>query len=263
MGHTYSGSLPVGSGGSGTDIGRAITIAGETFAGDFPVLNATMGQKPGSNTMNTAFITRLVKQGSSYQIGFSTYLGGNGSTWAIGVAMNSAGQVFVAGGTGAANLPMAAAWQSQLGSGVCFGSTSRNCYDAFMAQCAATNSMPVSTYWGGTDDDVAEGVVLDSSGNLIVVGSTKSLAFPVTAGSFQPNDAGQRGTCDEVNHRSDQPTTARFAKQGLFADGSPIVIGSPIVKNAPGTIKRTWRIRGTGCDGSCCSNRKLPSQYLR
>lgn len=185
------------NGGSGTDIGRAIAvdangniaIAGETFAGDFPVLNATMGQKPGSNTLNAAFITRLVKQGGGYQIGFSTYLGGNGSTWATGVATNSAGQVFVAGGTNAANLPTAAALQSQLGPGVCFSSTSRNCYDAFIAQFAPSGSMPFSTYWGGTDDDVAEGMALDSSGNLVVAGKAESMAFPVTAGGFQPNRA--------------------------------------------------------------------------
>ena len=77
----------------------------------------------------------------------------------------------------------------QLGPGVCFSSTSRNCYDAFIAQFVAAGSMPFSTYWGGTDDDAAEGVVLDSSGNLVVVGSTESLAFPVTAGGFQPNRA--------------------------------------------------------------------------
>lgn len=193
---TYLGGSAA-NGGSGTDSGRAIAVdangnialADETFASDFPVLNATMGQKPGSSTMNAAFVTRLVKQGNGYQIGFSTYLGGSGSTWATGVAMNSAGQVFVAGGTGAANLPMAAAWQSQLGPGVCFSSTSRNCYDAFIAQFSAAGLMPFSTYWGGTDDDVAEGVALDSSGNLVVVGSTESLAFPVTAGGFQPNRA--------------------------------------------------------------------------
>lgn len=193
---TYLGGSAA-NGGSGTDIGRAIAVdvngniavVGETFTGDFPVASAVQSQKPGGNTMSAAFVTRLVKQGAGYQIGFSTYLGGGGTDWATGVAMGGNGQVFVTGGTGSTNFPVAAALQSQLGPGVCFSSTSRNCYDAFIAQFAATGSMPFSTYWGGTDDDVAEGVALDSSGNLVVVGSTESLAFPVTAGGFQPNRA--------------------------------------------------------------------------
>ncbi|HRQ40600.1 MAG TPA: SBBP repeat-containing protein [Chloroflexota bacterium] len=193
---TYLGGSAV-NGGSGTDIGRAIAVdvngniavAGETFASDFPVANAAQPQKLGANNMSSAFVTRLVKQGSSYQIGFSTYLGGNESDWATGVAINSAGQVFVVGGTGSTNFPVASALQPQLGPGVCFGSTSRNCYDAFITQLAANGTMPFSSYWGGADDDVAKGMALDGSGNLLVVGQTESLAFPVAGGGFQPDRA--------------------------------------------------------------------------
>ena len=196
---TYLGGS-AGNGGSGTDIGHAIAVdgngniavVGETFASDFPVANAVQGQFKGSNNMNEAFVTRLVKQGSSYQIGFSTYLGGAGSDWATGVAMNSAGQLFVTGSTNSANFPVAAAWQPQLGSGVCFGSTSRNCNDAFVTQFNSNGTLPFSTYWGGTDDDYAGGTTLDKNGNLYVVGRTASGAFPTTGGGYQPN-RGQSG----------------------------------------------------------------------
>ncbi len=183
------------NGGSGTDIGRAIAIdangniaiAGETFAADFPVLNAVQSQKPGSATMSAAFVTRLTPQGAGYQIGFSTYLGGDGSDWATAVTMNNSGQLFVTGGTNSANFPVANAWQPQLGPGVCFSSTSRNCDDMFLAQFAADGTMPFSTYWGGTDDDLAAGIALTAGNQLVVVGQTDSPAFPVTAGGFQPN----------------------------------------------------------------------------
>lgn len=191
---TYLGGSTA-NGGSGTDIGRAIAVdgsghiavVGETFANDFPVANAAQGQKPGSNTMSAAFVTRLARQGAGYQVAFSTYLGGEGTDWATAVAMNNAGQVFVVGGTGSDTFPVAAAWQPQRGPGVCFSATSRNCYDAFIAQFTATGAMPFSTYWGGTDDDVAAGLALDSGGNLVVGGRTESLAFPVAGGGFQPN----------------------------------------------------------------------------
>jgi hypothetical protein len=210
---TYLGGSAA-NGGSGTDIGRAIAVdangniavVGETFTGDFPIANAVQSQKPGGNTMSAAFVTRLVKQGADYQIGFSTYLGGGSTDWATGVAMSGSGQVFVTGGTGSTNFPVAAALQSQLGPGVCFSSTSRNCYDAFITQFTANGAMPFSTYWGGTDDDVAEGVALDNSGNLIVVGHTKSLAFPVTAGGFQPGRAqGKEAFVMKVNTGQTSP----------------------------------------------------------
>ncbi|MBX3057290.1 MAG: SBBP repeat-containing protein [Anaerolineae bacterium] len=191
---TYLGGSAA-NGGSGTDIGRAIAVdangniavVGETFAGDFPVANAAQAQKPGSHTMSAAFVTRLARQGAGYQVAFSTYLGGEGSDWATAVTLDNAGQVFVVGGTGSDTFPVAAAWQPQRGPGVCFSSTSRNCYDTFIAQFTPTGAMPFSTYWGGTDDDVAAGLALDSGGNLVVGGRTESLAFPVAGGGFQPN----------------------------------------------------------------------------
>ncbi|MCA9954570.1 MAG: SBBP repeat-containing protein [Anaerolineales bacterium] len=191
---TYLGGS-AGNGGSGTDIGRAIAvdtngnivIAGETFASDFPLANAAQPQFKGGNTMSEAFVTRLVKQGNSYQIGFSTYLGGAGTDWATSVATNNNGQVFVTGGTSSANFPMAAAWQPQLGPGVCFSSTSRNCYDAIITQLNSNGTMPFSTYWGGTDDDHVRGATLSSAGFLYLVGSTSSGSFPTMGGGFQPN----------------------------------------------------------------------------
>lgn len=194
---TYLGGSAA-NGGSGADIGRAlavnangdIAIAGETFAGDFPTAQAVQSQKPGGSTMSAAFVTRLVKQGAGYGIGFSTYLGGEGTDWATDVALDAAGAVTVGGGTGSRIFPTAAALQAQLGPGVCFSSSSRACYDAFIAHLSAAGDLVFSTYWGGTDDDVATGLDVDGNGSVVVVGRTESVAFPVTDGGFQTNRAG-------------------------------------------------------------------------
>lgn len=214
---TYLGGSAAG-GGSGTDIAHAIAVdaggniavVGETFAADFPVVNAVQAHKPGGSTQSAAFVTRLVKQDAGYQVGFSTFLGGNATDWATDVWMDPTGQIYVVGGTNSDNFPVAAAWQPQRGPGVCFSSTSRNCYDAFIALFTAGGALPFSTYLGGTDDDVATAVAAGNGSSLMVVGQTESQAFPVTAGGFQPGRAqGQEAFVVKVNAGAPPPPPDR------------------------------------------------------
>ncbi len=46
-----------------------------------------------------------------------------------------------------------------------------------------------STYLGGSNEDVAYGIAVDSAGSAYITGTTYSADFPTTAGSFQSKDA--------------------------------------------------------------------------
>lgn len=192
--NTYLGGGS-GNSGSGKDIGRSIAvdangnlaITGETFADDFPTANAVQPQRAGATTMSDAFVTRLQRAGAGYQVAFSTYLGGDGTETGYAVQFGRSGELYAAGLTGSRNFPVRDALQSTFGPGLCFtGSTSRNCYDAFVAQFDMDGSLPFSTYWGGLDDDGARGMALDRDGNLYVTGFADSAVFPVTEGALQP-----------------------------------------------------------------------------
>jgi hypothetical protein len=93
-------------GGSGIDQGSGIAVDGEgnayvtglTYSTDFPTMNPLQAVNHG--TVN-AFVFKLNPAGSA--LVYSTYLGGSGSDQASGIAVDSAGNAFVTGGTSSAD----------------------------------------------------------------------------------------------------------------------------------------------------------------
>jgi hypothetical protein len=165
-------------GGSNNDSGYGIAVdsagnayvTGETFSTDFPKANAFQGALGGSLD---AFVTKLNADGSA--LVYSTFLGGRGSDHGYGIAVDSSGNAYVTGATGAADFPTANAIQSGYAGGP-YGVCS---YDAFVTKLNADGSALVySTYLGGDCRDLGRGIAADSSGNAYVTGYTLSLHFP-------------------------------------------------------------------------------------
>jgi len=110
------------------------------------------------------------------KLAFAGYLGGNTDDQAFGVAVDAAGDVWIAGSTESANVPTVNALQPKSG-----GAT-----DAFVAEIAADGTtIKYATYLGGKGLDVATGIALDASGSVYVTGFTNSSDFPVTKGVLQ------------------------------------------------------------------------------
>jgi len=101
---------------------------------------------------------------------FSAILGGSGQEYATSVASDAQGNVYVAGLTYSPDFPVTAgAFQTKFG-GTC---------DAFIAKVGPDGKLLWSTYLGGILDDWATGVALDSAGNVLVTGYTRSANFPL------------------------------------------------------------------------------------
>ncbi len=56
--------------------------------------------------------------------------------------------------------------------------------DVYVTKLDASGNLVYSTYFGGSNDDVALAMTVDQSGNVYVTGTTSSLDFPVTKGAY-------------------------------------------------------------------------------
>jgi hypothetical protein len=170
-------------GGTGTDgaFGVAIDssgncyITGFTSSTNFPTKNPY--QKANAGGIDT-FVTKLNKTGNA--LVYSTYIGGSSTEYPFGIAVDSTGAAYEIGNTGSTNFPVTAgAYQTTCPSCSLYPSV-------FITKIApAGTSLLYSTYLGGSGDNRAFGVTLDSSNNAYVVGWTTSTNFPVTANAFQ------------------------------------------------------------------------------
>jgi hypothetical protein len=113
---------------------------------------------------------------------YSTYLGGSGFDSGNGIAVDSTGDAYVIGTSNSNNFPATNAGFGPLGLD-----------DVFVTKLnAAGTGIVYSTYLGGTNNDFAEGIAIDGSGNAYLCGGTDSTDFPTTAGSIEPTDPGGR-----------------------------------------------------------------------
>ncbi len=170
-------------GGTGTDgaFGVAIDqfgnayVTGFTSSTNFPTKSPY--QKANAGGIDT-FALKLNRTGTA--LVYSTYLGGTGTEYPFGMAVDSLGEAFEVGNTGSANFPVTAG---------AFQTTCVSCalYPAvFLTKfSAAGNSLLYSTFIGGSGDNRAFGITLDSAKNAYIVGWTTSTDFPVTTGAFQ------------------------------------------------------------------------------
>jgi hypothetical protein len=145
-------------------------VTGQTY-GSLPIVNA-LQPSPAGNA--DGFVTELNAAGTSFV--YSTYLGGSDVDYGTGIAVDTAGNAYVAGYTQSGDFPTVDTPESSFGGGV----------DAFVAKVTALGSgLAYSTYLGGSGLESSTGIAVDTSGNAYVTGYTQSNNFP-TSSPLQP-----------------------------------------------------------------------------
>jgi hypothetical protein len=164
---------------NGDDFGNAIAVvtvagttsayvAGETFSTNFPTM--PLANAPGGPS--DSFVTKLNAAGTA--LVYSTYLGGNGTDRAFGIALDSLGNAYVTGDTDSTDFPVSTnPFQPTPGGGK----------DAFLSKLDPNGAnLLYSTYFGKSGTEHSFGIAVESPGKAYITGDTDSTNLAIVNG---------------------------------------------------------------------------------
>ncbi len=247
-------------GGSSEDLAVAVAldksgnayIAGRTCSTNFPTTPSSYrptqpGHGPNTscngalaNSATDVFVAKLNAAGTA--LVYSTYIGGSYYDSPAGIAVDAAGEVYLAGQTESDDFPVTNAsvcapqgYNSNPTPGQCTAAIRPSCGDpttggsisGFITKLNAAGSALVwSTFIGGTGGDYITAMALDSSNDVYVAATTSSEpGFDLNCPSIQtnypwPTTPGAYETADPPKGWQ-TPTHSAFAK--MSADGSTLL----------------------------------------
>lgn len=149
------------------DAAGAVYVAGTTWSGDFPVVNAYQDRKGGNFD---AFAFKLGALGNVLE--YSTYLGAGNGDFAQAIAVDGAGRAYVGGYTFAPDFP-----QKQ---GLLFQPDPQSINGFISLFAADGRSLVYSTLIGGNGADTVLGLAVGGEGRIWITGETTSDNLPAT-----------------------------------------------------------------------------------
>jgi len=160
----------------------AVDPLGNTYLG----CHATSGNLTGSEQHSykimggmDAFVIKI--NNDSGDIDYIAHMGGKEWEAIQGIVSDTEGNIYAVGTTYSSDFPI-----HKDGFQSTFGGES----DAFVIKLDTEGKVIWSTFLGGSEDEDGRSIVIDSIGNIHVVGRTASTNFPVTAKAIQPKSAG-------------------------------------------------------------------------
>ncbi|WP_321472783.1 SBBP repeat-containing protein [uncultured Paludibaculum sp.] len=152
-----------------------IYVAGESESRDIPV--TPVGGKPLTSAVFKAYLTKYRPEGK--EVLWRAQIGGSSNTVAHAVVLDKDGNIYVAGTTGARDLPLLNPIQDkQPGLNICF-----------VMKFDPAGTLLFSTYFGGERNEEGLALALDSVGNLYLAGRASSTQLPVK-NALQPQISG-------------------------------------------------------------------------
>jgi hypothetical protein len=218
-----------------------VYVTGETESTDFPTTPGVIQPQRGNlfcldELCTDAFVAKLNAAGTT--LVYSTYLHGEGDDGGRKIAVDAAGNAYVAGKTASLYFPIRDAFQAT--------SRVRGPWDAFVAKLNGNaTKLFYASYLGGSGGasplqgaDEATAIAIDAAGNAYVAGATKSHDLPTTPGAFQPILGG--GVCDYFGGPCGDAFVAKITAGGPGAPAATSVSVAPNDAQPGGTVTATW-----------------------
>lgn len=240
---TTLGGAPINIGGGiAVDGSFNVYISGGTNFIDMPVLNAYQEYSAGLD----AWVARFTFPQNSQtppSLGYLSYFGGAGDDIAYGVAVDSAGDAYIAGSTTSSDIALATSTTPFQASIACTTITDNVCPtpDAFVAKfgviCTATSCTTTTlpfiyfSYLGGTGSDVALGLVVDSISGAKLTGWTNSTDFHT---QNNPSNLNYGGGVDAFVSRIDTTSVSSTSPSNFstYLGGTGTDVGTGIAIDA-------------------------------
>ncbi|MBX7220578.1 MAG: SBBP repeat-containing protein [Blastocatellia bacterium] len=167
-------------GGQFNDLGQSISVdasgnayvTGSSASPNFPVVAATQATNRGGSD---AVVLKINPAGTA--LVFSTYWGGTGDDFGQSGFVTDTGGLFFVGQTASGDFPVLNATSSFSGG-----------TDAFVAQFNPSGVPAFSTYLGGTGAEGANGIFVDPSDAMYIIGQTSSTDFTTVGGVQNTNN---------------------------------------------------------------------------
>ncbi len=173
-------AIAVDAGGNAYVIGAASRDF-KTTPGAFQTTHAGGKCVNGPNTVPCPDILVAKLNASGTELIYSTFLGGSGSDYGYGIAVDNAGDAYVTGTTTSADFPTTEnALQTAHSGGICGNAPATfPCNNAFVTKLNATGTALVySTYlYGNSGGQGGNGIAVDSSGAAYVTGDADGNGF--------------------------------------------------------------------------------------
>jgi hypothetical protein len=165
--------------GVAVDAAGSAYVVGSTLSPDFPSTPGAFQPTFRGGPID-GFVAKLNPTGTA--LVYATYLGGTDYDAATSIAVDAAGNAYVAGVTESADFPTTPGAPQP---------AHRLVRDAFVAKLNPTGTALVyATYLGGNGDDGATSIALDAAASAYVVGYTYSSDLHTTPGALQPAPRG-------------------------------------------------------------------------